>query len=88
MRRVQRVVDATFWPLLFGGCRTGVDTRTAITAAGFAITDVDRFTFPETRFPQPSATHILGTAVRGAQCSSAGATGRRTVSVLPPSRDS
>ncbi len=64
MRRVQRVVDATFWPLLAGGCHTGRDTRSAIEAAGFTITGLDTFAFPETRVPSPSATHILGTAVR------------------------
>ncbi|MGW0476304.1 class I SAM-dependent methyltransferase [Streptomyces coeruleorubidus] len=65
MRRVQRVVDATVWPLLMGGCHTGRDTQSAITAAGFTLTTVDRFAFPETRLPSPAATHILGTAERG-----------------------
>lgn len=64
MQRVQRVVDATVWPLLMGGCHTGRDTRSAITAAGFTLTTVDRFAFPETRLPSPAATHILGTAER------------------------
>lgn len=64
MRRVQRVVDATVWPLLMGGCHTGRDTQAAITAAGFAFTSLERFAFPETRVPSPAATHILGTAVR------------------------
>lgn len=64
MRRVQRVVDATFWPLLNGGCHTGRDTGAAITDAGFTVTDLDRFPFPDIRFPFPAATHILGTAVR------------------------
>ncbi|MEV5986776.1 class I SAM-dependent methyltransferase [Streptomyces sp. NPDC052051] len=62
MRRVQRAVDATLWPLLAGGCRTGRDTRTAIAAAGFTLTQVETFAFPETRIPFPAATHILGTA--------------------------
>jgi ubiquinone/menaquinone biosynthesis C-methylase UbiE len=64
MRRVQRVVDATVWPLLMGGCRTGRDTQTAITAAGFTLTSLEKFAFPETRVPSPAATHILGTAER------------------------
>ncbi|WMX48559.1 class I SAM-dependent methyltransferase [Streptomyces roseicoloratus] len=64
MRRVQRVLDATVWPLLVGGCHTGRDTRAAITAAGFSLTSIDTFPFPETRVPSPAATHILGTAVR------------------------
>lgn len=64
MRRVQRVLDATVWPLLMGGCHTGRDTQKAVTAAGFTVTAVDRFTFPDTGVPSPAATHILGTAVR------------------------
>ncbi|MFC7219278.1 class I SAM-dependent methyltransferase [Streptomyces polyrhachis] len=64
MWRVQRALDATLWPRLMGGCHTARDTHTAITAAGFTPTAVDRFAFPETRFPSPAATHILGTAVR------------------------
>ncbi|MEV0174554.1 class I SAM-dependent methyltransferase [Streptomyces sp. NPDC050803] len=63
MRRVQRVLDATVWPRLMGGCHTGRDTQALIAAAGFAITAVDRFDFPPTRIPLPAATHILGTAV-------------------------
>ncbi|MET8327345.1 hypothetical protein [Streptomyces sp. NPDC005181] len=47
-----------------GGCHTGRDTQSAITAAGFTLTTVDRFAFPETRLPSPSATHIFGTAER------------------------
>lgn len=64
MRRVQRVVDATVWPLLCGGCHTGRDTEGAIRRAGFKVTGLDRFAFPDTRVPLPAATHILGTAVR------------------------
>jgi ubiquinone/menaquinone biosynthesis C-methylase UbiE len=64
MQRVQRLVDATFWPRLFGGCHTGRDTQSAITAAGFTLTKVDRFPFPATKIPSPAATHILGTATR------------------------
>ncbi|MEU3253746.1 class I SAM-dependent methyltransferase [Streptomyces sp. NPDC006997] len=64
MRRVQRVLDATVWPPLLGGCHVGRDTRSAITAAGFRLTDVEQFSFPDTRLPSPAATHILGTAQR------------------------
>jgi len=64
MQRVQRVVDATFWPLLCGGCHTGRDTAAAITTAGFTLTTVEKFAFPETKFPTPAATHILGAAER------------------------
>lgn len=64
MRRIQRAVDAKLWPLLCGGCHTGRDTRSAITAAGFTLMQVEKFPFPATRFPSPAATHILGTAER------------------------
>lgn len=64
MRRVQRVLDATVWPRLMGGCYAGRDTQKAIPAAGFTATTVDRFPFPATRVPSPAATHILGTAER------------------------
>lgn len=63
MRRVQRVLDATVWPPLVGGCHTGRDTLSAITAAGFVITELDRFRFPDTKFPSPTADHVLGTAI-------------------------
>ncbi|AXK35029.1 class I SAM-dependent methyltransferase [Streptomyces armeniacus] len=66
MRRVQRVLDATVWPLLNGGCHTGRDTQQAIAVAGFTLTGIDRFAFPESRIPLPAATHLLGTAVRPA----------------------
>ncbi|MGW6396037.1 class I SAM-dependent methyltransferase [Streptomyces sp. NPDC055103] len=64
MRRVQRALDATVWPRLMGGCHTGRDTRRTIATAGFALTTIDRFDFPETRIRMPAGTHILGTAVR------------------------
>ncbi|WP_194926301.1 class I SAM-dependent methyltransferase [Catenulispora pinisilvae] len=64
LSRVQRALDATVWPLLAGGCHTARDSAAAITAAGFTITELDRFEFPETRIPMPTQTHILGTAHR------------------------
>lgn len=64
LRRVQRAVDATLWPLLLGGCHTSRDTAAAIAAAGFTVQALDRFAFPETQIPQPSSPHILGIALR------------------------
>jgi hypothetical protein len=58
------VVDATIWPLMFGGCRTGRNTGAAIRAAGFDVTELDRFNFPPGRFPKPASPHIFGTATR------------------------
>ncbi|MFF4585726.1 class I SAM-dependent methyltransferase [Streptomyces sp. NPDC001388] len=64
MRRTQQVLDATVWPLLMGGCHVSRDTRAAIAAAGFRLTELETFSFPDTRLPSPAATHILGTARR------------------------
>ncbi|WP_328439738.1 class I SAM-dependent methyltransferase [Nocardia puris] len=63
LRRVQRVVDATVWPVLNGGCHSGRDTLGALDAAGFTLAEIDRFRFPDTAFPFPAAEHVLGTAV-------------------------
>lgn len=62
MVRVQRVMDATFWPRIAGGCRTGRDTAAAIRRAGFTLERLERFQFPE--FRTPTASHIAGTARR------------------------
>ena len=34
MRRVQRALDATLWPRLFGSCHTSRDTASAVEQAG------------------------------------------------------
>ncbi len=60
MARVQRVLDATIWPLLVGGCRTGRDTVAAVQRAGFTLGRLDRFRFPEAS--TPTSAHVLGTA--------------------------
>lgn len=61
-RRVQRALDATVWPHLFGGCHVGRDTAAAIEAAGFGFTALERFAVPEgSRLPMSPA--LLGTAV-------------------------
>jgi ubiquinone/menaquinone biosynthesis C-methylase UbiE len=63
LARVQRLADH-IWPTLLGGCHTSRDTLAAITAAGFQISSVQRFRFPESRLPQPAAPHVLGVAHR------------------------
>jgi ubiquinone/menaquinone biosynthesis C-methylase UbiE len=60
--RAQRVLDATVWPTLGGGCHTHRDTGGAIEAAGFTIDRIDRFRFPPTSIPGPASPHILGVA--------------------------
>jgi SAM-dependent methyltransferase len=62
MLRFQRVLDATVWPRLFGGCHCGRDTEAAIRRAGFEVQEVDRFRLPEgSRMPE--ARMVLGRAV-------------------------
>lgn len=62
LRLVQRVVDATLWPLLAGGCHTNTDPAGDIVAAGFGITALRRLRFPE-KPPTPTSPHVLGTAI-------------------------
>jgi ubiquinone/menaquinone biosynthesis C-methylase UbiE len=59
--RVQKLLDATFWPRLAGGCHTGRDTLTALRRAGFTITRVERFLLPPAR--TPFSFFVLGTAI-------------------------
>lgn len=66
LRRAQTLADATLWPRLFGGCRTGRDTVAAIRAAGFVVGELHRFRFPPTGPGSPASPHVRGTAVRPA----------------------
>ena len=62
--RVQRVLDATIWPVFGGGCHTGRDTVSAITGAGFTVERLERFRFPDPGPAMPASPHVLGTAFR------------------------
>ncbi|MFC7583311.1 class I SAM-dependent methyltransferase [Nonomuraea antimicrobica] len=54
-------VIVPLWRRLAGGCRPNRDTLRAIERAGFAVSEVDRFTFaPEP--PVPALSHVLGRA--------------------------
>lgn len=64
LARVQRVLDATIWPLTAGGCHTSRDTAAAIVDAGFTIEAIDRLRFPDGPVPTPTSPHVLGTARR------------------------
>lgn len=64
LARVQRVLDATVWPAVGGGCHTSRDTGAAIAAAGFVVEELQRFRFPDVRLPLPTSPHILGIARR------------------------
>ncbi|MFG1627172.1 class I SAM-dependent methyltransferase [Kribbella sp. NPDC049227] len=63
METVQKVLDATIYPRVSGGCHLHRDTAAAIATAGFTITELDHFKFPPTG-SNPAAPHILGRAVR------------------------
>ncbi|RZS43580.1 methyltransferase family protein [Herbihabitans rhizosphaerae] len=58
--RTQRILDATIWPHLAGGCHTGRDTTATINESGFTIESIDRFWLGNAR--TPFTRHILGTA--------------------------
>ena len=62
---VQRLLDATVWPLFAGGCHTSRDTEAAIVEAGFDVEGVEHVRWPE-GFPTPASRHILGSARRDA----------------------
>jgi ubiquinone/menaquinone biosynthesis C-methylase UbiE len=64
LRAVQRLADATIWPLLTGGCRTARDPVVAIEQVGFELVHVRRLRFPDRRVPVPAAPHVLGIARR------------------------
>lgn len=62
MRRVQRGLDATVWPRLFGGCHVSRDTAAAVERAGFVFESLERFGFPRGA-RGPTAFAVLGRAV-------------------------
>ena len=64
LRRVQGLADATLWPLLAGGCHTARDPLPLLAQAGFSVTSMRRYRFPDTRLPSPAAPHVLGAARR------------------------
>jgi len=63
-RRAQRLLDATIWPFLLGGCHSGRDTLGSIASTGFTVERVEEFRFPPTRWSTPSSRHVSGVAVR------------------------
>lgn len=63
-RHVQQLLDATVWPRLGGGCHAAGDTVASIEQAGFVVTEIDRFRFPDTRLPTPTSPVVLGDGLR------------------------
>lgn len=64
LARVQRLVTATVWPILNGGCHADRDTAAAIERAGFVIEQPHRLGYHDTRIPFPTSPQILGAATR------------------------
>jgi ubiquinone/menaquinone biosynthesis C-methylase UbiE len=62
LERLQRLVDDTFWPRLFGGCHTSRDPDPALAASGFVIEARERFSFRPTVLAIPVAPRVLGRA--------------------------
>jgi ubiquinone/menaquinone biosynthesis C-methylase UbiE len=62
--RLQRLLDATVWPPLFGGCHTTSDPIPAFVAAGLAIESYERFSFRPTLLATAVAPRLLGRARR------------------------
>jgi ubiquinone/menaquinone biosynthesis C-methylase UbiE len=61
--RVQRILDATIYPPLAGGCHCARDTGVAIEGTGFAIEHEERIAFKPSPLV-PAIPHILGLARR------------------------
>jgi ubiquinone/menaquinone biosynthesis C-methylase UbiE len=61
--RVQRMLDATFYPPIAGGCHAAHDTGEAIRQAGFQIEREERIAFKPSPM-LPAIPHILGAASR------------------------
>ncbi|MBT2505723.1 class I SAM-dependent methyltransferase [Streptomyces sp. ISL-98] len=62
MVAVQRALDRTVWPVLFGGCHTARDPMAEIRAAGFGIEACRRLFVPEQGVKLPSSPCVLGVA--------------------------
>jgi SAM-dependent methyltransferase len=60
--RVQRALDRTVWPHLFGGCHTGRDPVGEIGAAGFTDVSFRRLLVPKEGPTLPTSFHVLGSA--------------------------
>ncbi|MEU5400935.1 class I SAM-dependent methyltransferase [Streptomyces sp. NPDC005963] len=60
--RVQRALDRTVWPRLFGGCHTARDTVAALEDAGFRGIRYERLRVPERGIAAPTSPCVLGVA--------------------------
>jgi ubiquinone/menaquinone biosynthesis C-methylase UbiE len=63
LAKLQRLLDASIWPRLFGGCHPTRDTEQTIRSR-FTIDACERFSFRPTLLAVPVAPRILGRAHR------------------------
>lgn len=63
LARFQKVMDATVWPRIAGGCHAARDTGAVIAQSGFEIANEQHFPFKGGAW-QPPIPHILGVARR------------------------
>ncbi|MGW1027209.1 class I SAM-dependent methyltransferase [Streptomyces sp. NPDC002577] len=64
MAAVQRALDGTVWPVLFGGCHVGRDPIGSLRAAGFELGPYRRVLVPAKGPRLPSSYCFLGSAHR------------------------
>ncbi|MFE2560388.1 class I SAM-dependent methyltransferase [Streptomyces sp. NPDC059352] len=64
LARVQRGLDRTVWPLLFGGCHTSRAPLAAIEEAAFTLVSYRAFDLPENGPRLPTSPCVLGLARR------------------------
>jgi len=62
MERAQRMLDASVWPLMFGGCHTARDPLARIREAGFTELTFRRLLVPVGGLALPHSFHVLGSA--------------------------
>jgi SAM-dependent methyltransferase len=60
---LQRVLDATAWPLIGAGCHCSRDVASELAGAGLAVRSVERFSFPPNGPTLPTSPHVLLVAV-------------------------
>ncbi len=63
LRSVQRALDASVWPRMFGGCHCARDTVAAVEAAGFTWQVLEPRNYPE-RPRLPVSPHVYAVATR------------------------
>lgn len=64
MIRLQRALDRTVWPRLFGGCHTARNPLAQLSAGGFTELSFQRRLVPGRGPALPHSFHVLGTARR------------------------